>query len=229
MPNVYDESMSTLLDTIARGDIPPGGQLPREIDLAAQLKISRGSVRTMLQELVSRGLVHVTHGRGQFVAPTEHWNVLDDRVMTAILDTRAASQLLAEILEARLTIEVAAAGLAAERAAPESITELDSAAERMSDAVRTRRRTDPNDYLEAEAHFERTLAAATANRPLQRSLTPLQEATRLAGINHRRRRKALPEHENVLDAIKTADPVLAEDAMRTHLEAIAADLARPRR
>jgi GntR family transcriptional repressor for pyruvate dehydrogenase complex len=229
MPNVYDEPMSRLLANIARGDIAPGGQLPREIDLAAQLKISRGSVRTMLQELVGCDVVHVTHGRGQFVRPTEHWNVLDDRVMTAILDTRAGSQLLAEILDARLTIEVAAAGLAAERAAPHSISELQAAIDRMGDVVRTRGRSDSSDYLEAEAHFERTLAAATANRPLQRSLTPLQEATRLAGINHRRRRKALPEHHNVLDAIKSADPVQAQSAMRTHLEAIAADLPRVRR
>jgi GntR family transcriptional repressor for pyruvate dehydrogenase complex len=229
MPNVYDEPMGRLLDAMARGDIAPGAQLPREIDLAAQLKISRGSVRTMLQELVSCGVIRVTHGRGQFVIPTEHWNVLNDRVMTAILGTRKAPQLLAEILEARLSIEVKAAGLAARRATPQSITQLDVAAERMRDALRTRRPANSSDYLEAEAHFERTLAAATANRPLQGSLRPLQEATRLAGINHRRRRKALPEHQNVLDAIKTADPVRAQDAMRTHLDAIAADLARPRR
>ncbi|MEA2275322.1 MAG: GntR family transcriptional regulator, galactonate operon transcriptional repressor [Solirubrobacteraceae bacterium] len=229
MPNVYDEPMSKLLDAIARGDIAPGAQLPREVDLAAHLKISRGSVRTMLQELVGCDVVHVTHGRGQFVRPTEDWNVLDDRVMTAILDTRNASRLLAEILETRLLIEVAAAGLAAQRATLQSITELDAAAERMRDALRTRRATGSSDYLEAEAHFERTLAAAAGNRPLHRSLAPLQRATRIAGINHRRRRKALLEHEDVLDAIKNSDPGGAQDAMRTHLEAIAADLPRAKR
>lgn len=58
-----------LLDLIEEGTYQPGDQLPAETDLAAQLGISRPTLREALLHLEQQGVVIRKHGVGTFVAP----------------------------------------------------------------------------------------------------------------------------------------------------------------
>ena len=58
----------SLADLIARGEFAPGQRLPTEMDLCAQLGVSRTPVRQALGQLVARGLLIRQAGRGTFVA-----------------------------------------------------------------------------------------------------------------------------------------------------------------
>ena len=57
----------SLREQLLRGDIPPGSRIPEE-DVAADLQVSRNSVREGLQILVSEGLVHRSLHRGAVVS-----------------------------------------------------------------------------------------------------------------------------------------------------------------
>ena len=57
-----------IVDLIDREQLDPGSQLPSEDALAAQLDVSRATVREALQALAARRIVTRKHGRGTFVA-----------------------------------------------------------------------------------------------------------------------------------------------------------------
>jgi DNA-binding FadR family transcriptional regulator len=87
--------LRTLLGRIAAGDPPAGTNLPREVDLAADLDASRGVVREVIRALEERGVVRVTHGHGARVEPLARWDVLDPEVLAV-----AGPRLTAEATDA---------------------------------------------------------------------------------------------------------------------------------
>ena len=60
---------------------PEHYQLPSEIDLAAQLGVSRGTVRKAVSELIRLGALVVVHGRGTFVSSPTLEQPLADRLI----------------------------------------------------------------------------------------------------------------------------------------------------
>lgn len=63
------QAQQYLLSLIENGTYQPGEQLPSEANLAAQLGISRPTLREALLNLNSEGIVVRKHGVGTFVAP----------------------------------------------------------------------------------------------------------------------------------------------------------------
>lgn len=57
-----------LMDAIESGVFPPGSVLPNERDLAGQFKVSIGTLRQAVGELVAGHVLHRRQGRGTFVA-----------------------------------------------------------------------------------------------------------------------------------------------------------------
>src|ERR671931_1779369 len=116
MARSYETIVERYVGRIVDGELQPGERLPREEDLAAEFAMSRGVAREAIRALEERGLVRVTHGRGQSVADVQDWKVLDPDVLAALLTSSDARRLIAELIECRLICEVDAAALAAERA-----------------------------------------------------------------------------------------------------------------
>ncbi|MGH2659822.1 MAG: GntR family transcriptional regulator [Actinomycetota bacterium] len=68
-----------LAGRIASGEMAPGSQLPSEPALAANLRVSRATLREALRSLEEEGLVSRTRGAGTFVTHRPHLrNGLDD-------------------------------------------------------------------------------------------------------------------------------------------------------
>jgi len=65
------QAQQHLLGLIEDGTYQPGEQLPSEVDLAAQLGISRPTLREALLNLEQEGIIDRKHGVGTFVA-SEH-------------------------------------------------------------------------------------------------------------------------------------------------------------
>src|SRR3954447_13140256 len=107
--------MELLLGRIAAGTYPAGAMLPKEVQLAAELDVSRGVVRECIRALEERGVLRVRHGRGATVLPARAWNVLDPSVFAAVHDAPGGRRLVAEAAEARSIVLGQAAALAAER------------------------------------------------------------------------------------------------------------------
>jgi len=65
---LWSQIEQTLSIDIAEGRLRPGERLPPEHALAERFHVNRHTVRQALGSLASKGLVHVKHGRGSFVA-----------------------------------------------------------------------------------------------------------------------------------------------------------------
>src|ERR671932_410370 len=219
MSRLHRRVMRILIGDIASGALGPGEQLPRETDLAGQFGVSRGVARECIRGLEERGMVAVKHGRGATVRPESRWNVLDPDVLGALLDSGRGAPILGEYLESRRILEIAAAGLAAERAQPADLTALSNAFDRMAEtAERAAANPAAEDiYHEADSAFHRALIDATGNRALGSLTEPIHRALSaarrpLARPDHRFDR-SLPEHERILRAVARGDAAGARRAM----------------
>src|SRR6185436_20731144 len=99
---------------IHRGELRPGDRLPPERDLAKLLGVSRPTLRAGIRSLAAVGVLQSRQGAGTFVVDADGPPSLDSsplRLMVALRGLTAA-----EMFEARQSIEMAMAGLAAERA-----------------------------------------------------------------------------------------------------------------
>jgi GntR family transcriptional regulator len=68
VPPIYSQVASFLRQRIRNGELAAGTKLPKELDLARQLGVSRIPVRHALAILDREGLIRRRHGRGTFVA-----------------------------------------------------------------------------------------------------------------------------------------------------------------
>src|SRR6266702_555425 len=105
MARNYEAIVERYVERIVDGELQPGQGLPKEEDLAAEFSISRGVAREAIRALQERGLVRVTHGRGQRVADERDWKVLDADVLAGMLSREDAADLLEELIECRLLCE----------------------------------------------------------------------------------------------------------------------------
>lgn len=65
---LYHQLKQWLSTRIVSGELPPGTQLPGDIELSERLHVSRGVVRQALSELRHDGLIERERGRGTFVS-----------------------------------------------------------------------------------------------------------------------------------------------------------------
>jgi DNA-binding FadR family transcriptional regulator len=216
--------MRELVTEIVAGTRREGEMLPREVDLAARFDVSRGVTRECIRALEERGLLRVRHGRGATVTPREQWDIFDPDVISALLEGAAAVDVLGDYLECRRILEIECAGLAAERATDEDHDRLRRCFVRMQAAVRSRGAGAEAAFHEADLAFHQALVDATGNLALGTLTRRIHDALLaarypLARPTYRRRR-ALPEHEAILDAVVAGDGDRARAAMADHLATV---------
>lgn len=230
MSRLHEHVMRVLVGDVTSGHLVPGEWLPREADLAAQFGVSRGVARECIRGLEERGLVSVTHGRGASVTAEERWDLLDPDVLGALLDSGRGAAILSQYLECRRILEIAAAGLAAQRAAPADLSALSAAYHRMVAAAERAVDSPAAEelYHEADIAFHRALIDATGNRalgslagPIHRALTAARRPLARPDL---RLERSLPEHQRIVAAVARSEPDAARDAMREHLLTVEAYL-----
>jgi len=64
---LYQTVIDTIVARIASGELLPGGMLPSEMQLAAEIGVSQGTARKALMMLEQHGIVRREQGRGTFV------------------------------------------------------------------------------------------------------------------------------------------------------------------
>ena len=64
---LYEQIVRQIEDSILKGDLKEGEQLPPERDLALQFGVSRTAVREAVKTLREKGLVEAYPGRGTFI------------------------------------------------------------------------------------------------------------------------------------------------------------------
>lgn len=209
---------------ICGGRFPPGTVLPRESDLCATYGVSRTVIRESLKVLETKGLVRGRPRVGTLVCDRSDWNVLDAQILEWMGPDVLSAELLGSILEARRTVEPAAAFLAASRATAQEIADLERACNEMGDAD-----GDLEAFTAADTRFHETLLKASHNQVFHQLSSiihaalsyALHASNRAAG----KRDEALDVHRELVDALRLRDGARAEACSRQILDLAARDLS----
>jgi GntR family galactonate operon transcriptional repressor len=223
-PRVRHNVTAAIGADICGGRFPPGTVLPRESDLCATYGVSRTVIRESLKVLETKGLVHGRPRVGTLVLDRSEWNVLDAQILEWMGPDVLSAELLSSILEARRTVEPAAAFLAASRATAQEIADLERACDEMGDAE-----GDLEVFTAADTRFHETLLKASHNKVFQQlssiihaALSHALHASNRAAV---KRDEALHVHRDLVDALRMRDAVRAEACSRTILDLAARDLS----
>ena len=120
-----------ILDRIASGEFQPGDSLPPQRQLAAEMGIGMSSLREGLRSLVAAGILEVKPGRGTFVGDDPSGVVAKQLGLGFKLEGRVSR----ELWEVRQLLELNVVALAAERATPQEIEQIENVLARMQSAV----------------------------------------------------------------------------------------------
>ncbi len=204
---------------LATHGLRPGDRLGTEQELAAELDVSRPTLREGLRLLAGSHLVRASRGPGGgiFVASTPNEGIglsLSESIAT-MLETDSVS--LEELLDARVCLEVPLAGRAAERATDETGRELRAA---IADASGHHPASEA--FRLADTRFHRVVAATAQNELLSAftswTLDVLQPSLIDTLGDSIDAEAILVQHRAIMRAIDRRKPAEAEEAMRRHLE-----------
>jgi GntR family transcriptional repressor for pyruvate dehydrogenase complex len=216
---LFEQIVQQVEDSILKGQLKPGDQLPAERDLAQSFGVSRTAVREAVKTLREKGLVEAYSGRGTFVTNGTSQAMRQSLDLMIRINPQEGSANLAEL---RQVLEPEIAGLAAERIEEQLMTTMREAV-----AVMDRNLHDPGAYVEADLDFHLALAEAAGN-PLILSLLDS-----IVGLLREQRSRIFrvdggPErgqfhHKKILAAIERRNPEAAREAMRAHLRQVLED------
>lgn len=192
---VAERVRSGILD----GTFRPGAQLA-EVELAAQLGVSRGPVREALQRLIHEGLARAERNRGVFV------------IDLGVADAR-------DVYFVRDVIERAAATRLIDAPDPAVLAELSAVVdrmERMSDAPWS-------ELVDVDLEFHRILVHGAHSPRLDRTFTTLLAETRLCLLYlesfYPDRAELVAEHRGLIEAIGSGEHARVAATVSEHMTA----------
>ena len=220
---LYEQIVQQIEESIVKGDLKAGDQLPAERDLAQRFGVSRTAVREAVKALREKGLVEAYSGRGTFITDGTTQAVRQSLDLMVKIGQPEGSTHLAEV---RAILEPEIAALAAIRIQEPELSTMREAVTTMDRAFK-----DPEAYIEADLDFHLALAEGAAN-PLILSLLDS-----IVGLLREQRLRIFkvpggPErgqiyHKRILDAVERHDSEKSREGMRAHLYQVLEDSQTP--
>ena len=216
---LYEQIVQQVEESIRKGTLKPGDQLPPERELAQQFGVSRTAVREAVKALREKGFVEAYPGRGTFITDGTSHAIRQSLDRMIKIGQPEGSTFLAEVRE---ILEPEIAALAATRAEEDDLAAMREAVGVMDNAKR-----DSDAFIEADLDFHLALAEAAAN-PIILSLIDS-----IVGLLREQRLRIFqmeggPErgqyhHKRILEAVERHDAVAAREAMKAHLRQVRDD------
>ena len=210
--NVHGSTVDLLGEAIVAGRYAVGASLPPEPVLCSELGVSRTVVREAVKSLIAKGLLVTGPKVGTRVLPEEQWNCFDPDVVAWQLKAGLTCEYLRDLQELRRMVEPAAVRLAAQRATPQDIAEIELAYAGMKQAV-----DHGGDYVTHDLRFHQGLLRACHNRMVVEMSKALGALLRTSFEISTSRpdgpASSLPLHRAVLDAVIARAPQKAERAI----------------
>jgi DNA-binding GntR family transcriptional regulator len=183
-----------LSDAIMRGEMPPGAPI-RESAIAASLGISRNTVREAVRMLENGGLVrHTMHHGAAVVDPSQ-----ED---------------LAELYRARITLELAAAGV------PRTAAELVPVRAALQDLMAGYETHDPAVIAEKDLAFHAAIVSLLRSKRIDEFYAQLARELRffllVLSVEEREfesQEGVIEEHTSIMAALESGDPNRARSVL----------------
>ncbi len=196
---------------ILKGQLLPGQKLPSERELAGQLGVGRSSVREATSALLALGIAEIKAGEGVFIRRDFPQSTLESFEWSSLMLNGHVN----DFLETRLAVEVATAGLAAQRATPADRRLL-------KDLIAWMTLDIPLDeFVGYDIQFHLSLAQAAQNIVMYGVITGIQQLMRGSMLqvlqSKELRQTSMDQHRLICEAVQQGDITLAEQTMRAHL------------
>ncbi|GAB3472844.1 FadR/GntR family transcriptional regulator [Nocardiopsis coralliicola] len=211
--SVARRAIEQVKEMIASGSLRPGQRLPTEREFAAQLGLSRSSMREAISALAVLGIVEIRHGSGAYVSSLSPRDLLEALGSVAEVSSGAT---LVELMEVRRLLEGHAAAAAAARIGAAGLAEVRAHLDRME------RGGPVEEMIAADHDFHQAIAEASGNAALAAILAGLSSRTFGARVwrGHRAAevmQRLHAEHQRIYDALEGRDPGAAEAAAAAHV------------
>ena len=213
---VTDEAIEKIKAMITSGALRAGDRLPREADLAAQLGLSRSSLREAVRALSLVNILDVRRGDGTYVTSLEPHLLLE--ALSFIVDFHRDDTVL-EFLRVRRILEPVAVAMAAER-----ITDDESKGLReLLDSLGPDPEAD--ELVANDLEFHRRISAYSGNTVLCSLLETLSGPTTRARVwrgltQAGTKERTLAEHRLILEAIASHEPEVAKAWATVHIAGV---------
>lgn len=211
--SLVDKVEMNLIELLTQKKLSVGDPIPKEIELASSLGVSRTVIREALLRLRMIGLIETKKHRGTVITNPDLLSLLEKRMIPQVLDNST----LREIFELRLVLEIGMADFIMERVTKEDVEELKQIVADEPDASQT---------LQFQIHHEITfhgrLYKITGNDTLkkfQNMLLPVFDYVHSSGLLTKEVKvKKYVSHKGLVEIIEHGSAEMLRNGMRNHLE-----------
>jgi GntR family transcriptional repressor for pyruvate dehydrogenase complex len=202
-----------LVELLQEKKLKVGDSIPKEIELADALGVSRTVIREAILRLKMMGLIESRKKRGAVITSPDIFGIMSKSMNPHILD----QDTLKEIFEIRLVLEIGMADLLFHRITKEDIAELKSIVESEPPATQYHLFN-----IEHEIAFHGKLYEITGNSTLkkfQKMLLPIFDFVHHSGLlKNQPLLKVFVSHKGLVEILENGTPEQFRNGMRIHLE-----------
>ncbi len=211
--SLVDKVEASLVQLLQERKFTIGDVIPKEIELAQTLGVSRTVVREALTRLRIMGLIESKKKKGSVITSPDLFGMMSKSMNPHILD----QETLKEIFEIRLVLEIGMADLIFHRIKKEDIEELKEIVSNEPPATQYHLFN-----IEHEIAFHGKLYEITGNNTMkkfQKMLLPVFDYVHNSGLLRRQPLlKVFVSHKGLVDILEEGTPEQFRNAMRFHLE-----------
>jgi GntR family transcriptional repressor for pyruvate dehydrogenase complex len=196
-----------LLEYLKKKSFKPGDALPKEIELATALGVSRNVLREALSRLRMLGMIESRKRRGMVLARPDILGTFEKVLNPHIID----EETLQDIFELRLVLEMGMADLLYIRKKEKDLEELEAIAKRETKDSSTTFR------IQNEIAFHGKLYAITGNNTLKRFQSMLLPVFGYVIRLEKQQKKGRISHSDLVRILRTGTKEEFRAAMAEHL------------
>jgi GntR family transcriptional regulator, transcriptional repressor for pyruvate dehydrogenase complex len=211
--SLVDKVEANLVELLQLKKLKVGDSIPKELELAETLGVSRTVVREAMLRLRSMGLIESKKKKGAVITSPDLFGIMSKSMNPHVLD----QETLREIFEIRLVLEVGMADFLFQRIKPDDIEQLKK--------IVIDEPPFSENYvfnIEHEVEFHGKLYEITGNQTLrkfQKMLLPVFDYVHNSGLLKKPVTiKKFVSHKGLVDILENGSPELFRNAMRNHLE-----------
>ncbi len=210
---VTDQAIAKIKDLIVSGQYPAGAKLPREQDLAAQLGLSRNSLREAVRALTLIGVLDARVGDGTYVTSLDAGVLLEGLGFVGEL---LEGPTLIEAHQVRRILEPVATAMATSRLTEDDFAALETCLRAMDEA------TSVSAFIDADMEFHRIIVDAAGNATLASLIQGFSGSTIRARLwrtitEHDAAEITKQRHHDIYAALRAGDSEQASAADLVHL------------
>ncbi len=211
--SLVDKVEEKLVAYLVENNFKAGDAIPKELELAGSLGVSRTVIREALTRLRMIGLVETKKKKGTVLTNPDLIAVLEKSLIPKVLD----DDTLKDLFEFRLVLEIGMADLIMARVTPQDIEELKKIVEVEPDLSQ-----ELAFQIEHETKFHSKLYEITGNETMkkfQKLLLPLFAYVHRSGLLGKTESKnKYVSHKGIVQAIEHGSAEMLRNAMRNHLD-----------